>query len=87
MLRCRACKARFSDRKGTPFSGSHLRTEKAFSVLHHIAGGNGVRKAGRLAGVNRGAIARHGRKAGAHAAGLDDELVAGSPADPSGPAR
>ena len=44
MLRCRACKARFSERKGTPLFGSHLPPEKAVSVLHHIAEGNGVRK-------------------------------------------
>ena len=87
MLRCRACKARFSERKGTPLFGSHLPTEKALSVLHHIAEGNGVRKTGRLVGVNRETVARYGRKAGAHAAGLHDELVAVSPSDPCGPAR
>jgi transposase-like protein len=87
MLRCRACKARFSERKGTPLFGSHLPTEKALSVLHHITEGNGVRKTGRLTGVNRATVARYGRKAGAHAAGLHDELVAVSPSDPPGPAR
>ena len=76
MLRCRACKARFSERKGTPLFGSHLTPEKAVSVLHHIAEGNGVRKTGRLVGVNRETVARYGRKAGAHAASLHDELVA-----------
>ena len=87
MLRCRACKARFSERKGTPLFGSHLPTEKAISVLHHIAEGNGVRKTGRLTGVNRETVARYGRKAGAHAAGLHDELVAVSPPNTSGPTR
>ena len=87
MLRCRACKARFSERKGTPLFGSHLPTEKAISVLHHIAEGNGVRKTGRLVGVNRETVARYGRKAGAHASALHDELVAASPSDPPGPAR
>ena len=81
MLRCRACKARFSERKGTPLFGSHLPPEKAVSVLHHIAEGNGVRKTGRLVGVNRETVARYGRKAGAHAANLHDELVAVSPSD------
>ena len=82
MLRCRACKARFSGRKGTPLFGSHLPPQKAISVLHHTTEGNGVRKAGRLVGVNRETVARYGRKAGAHAAGLHDEPVAVSPSDP-----
>src|SRR3954463_8058251 len=73
MLRCRACKARSSERKGTPLFGSHLPTEKALSVLHHIAEGNGVRKTGRLVGVNRETVARYGRKAGAHAAARTTE--------------
>ena len=81
MLRCRACKARFSERKGTPLFGSHLPRDKAVSVLHHIAEGNGVRKTGRLVGVNRETVARYGKKAGAHAAALHDELVAASPSD------
>jgi hypothetical protein len=68
-------------------SGSHLPTEKALSVLHHIAEGDGVRETGRLVGVNRGTVARYGRKAGAHAADVPDELVAVSPSDPSGPTR
>jgi transposase-like protein len=82
MLRCRACKARFSERKGTPLFGSRLSREKAVSVLHHIAEGNGVRKTGRLVGVNRETVARYGKKAGGHAAALHDELVALSPPDP-----
>jgi LacI family transcriptional regulator len=82
MLRCRTCKSRFSERKGTPLFGSHLSTEKAISVLQHIAEGNGVRKTGRLVGVNRETVARYGRKVGAHAVGLHDELVAASPSDP-----
>jgi transposase-like protein len=87
MLRCRVCKARFSERKGTPLFGAHLPPEKAISVLHHITEGNGIRKTGRLVGVNRETVARYGRKAGAHAAGLHDELVAVSPSDPRGPTR
>ena len=82
MPRCRACKARSSERKGTPLFGSHLPPEEAISALHHIAEGNGVRKTGRLVGVDRETVARYGRKAGAHAAGLHDELVAFSPRHP-----
>ncbi len=82
MLRCRACKARFSERKGTPLFGAHLSQEKAVSILHRIAEGNGVRKTGRLVGVNRETVARYGKRAGTHAAALHDELVAASPSDP-----
>ena len=82
LLYCNACKARFSERKGTPLFGSHLTQEKAVSVLHHIAEGNGVRKTGRLVGVSRETVARYGKKAGAHAAALHDELVAVSPQYP-----
>ncbi len=81
MPRCRACKARSSERKGTPLFGPHPPPEKVLSVLHHIAEGNGVRKTGRLTGVNRETVARFGKKAGAHAAALHDELVAVSPSD------
>jgi len=81
LLYCRTCRDRFSERKGTPLFGSHLPPEKAVSVLHHIAEGNGVRETGRLVGVNRETVARYGRKAGAHAADLHDELVAASPSD------
>jgi transposase-like protein len=82
LLYCSTCKARFSERKGTPLFGSHLPPAKAVSVLHHIAEGNGVRKTGRLVGVSRETVARYGRKAGAHARDLHDELVAVSPSDP-----
>jgi transposase-like protein len=58
MLRCRSCKAGFSVRKGTPLFGSLLPPEKSASVLHHIAEGSGVRKTGRLVGVNRETVAR-----------------------------
>jgi LacI family transcriptional regulator len=81
MLRCRACKGRSSERKGTPLFGSHLTREKAVPVLHHIAEGNGARKTGRLVGVNRETVARYGKEAGAHAAAPRDELVAASPSD------
>jgi transposase-like protein len=66
--------SRFSERKGTPLFGSHLPPEKAISILHHITVGNGVRKTGRLVGVNRETVARYGKKAGAHATGLADHV-------------
>ena len=87
MLRCRTCKARFSERKGTPLFGAHLPPAKAVSALHHIAEGNGVRKTGRLCKVNRGTVGRLSRLAGAQARELHDELVAVSPPHARGPVR
>ncbi len=87
MLRRNACKARFSERKGTPLFDTRLPPEKLESVLEHIAEGCGVRQAGRLCEVNRGTVGRLGRIAGEHARGLHDELVALSPPDARGPAR
>ena len=51
MLRCRTCKARFSERKGTPLFDAHLPPEKVESVLEHVAEGCGVRQTGRLCRV------------------------------------
>jgi transposase-like protein len=82
LLRCKTCKARFSERKGTPLFGAQLPEDKVVAVLHHIAEGVGVRKTGRLVGVNRNTVVRYSLLAGAHARQLHDELVALSPPDP-----
>jgi LacI family transcriptional regulator len=37
MLRCRTCRDRFSERKGTALFDCRLPAEKAVSVLEHIA--------------------------------------------------
>jgi transposase-like protein len=82
LLRCRTCKARFSERKGTPLFGAQLPADKAVAVLQHIAEGVGVRKTGRLVGVNKNTVVRYCLLAGDHAQQLHDELVALSPSDP-----
>ena len=64
MLRCRTCKARFSERKGTPLFGSALPEEKVRSILEHVAEGCGVRETGRLVGVHRDTVMRYSRLAG-----------------------
>jgi transposase-like protein len=79
MLRCRTCKARFSERKGTPLFDARLPPEKVESVLEHVAEGCGVRQTGRLCRVNRGTVGRLSRLAGEQARDLHDELVAVSP--------
>ena len=82
LLRCRRCKARFSERKGTPLFGAQLPQDKVAAVLSHIAEGVGVRKTGRLVGVNKNTVVRYCLLAGEHAQQLHDELVAFSPSDP-----
>ena len=82
LLYCRTCKARFSERKGTPLFGARLDEDKIVSVLAHVSEGCGVRKTSRLVGVNRNTVTRYGRLAGEHARELHDELVAFSPGDP-----
>src|SRR5438128_233674 len=75
MLSCRSCKARFSERKGTPLFGSQLTAEKALSLFEHLAERNGVRATARLVKVNRNTVVRYSRLAGDHARQLHDELV------------
>ena len=81
LLRCKTCKARFSERKGTPLFGAQLPADKVVDVLHHLAEGVGVRKTSRLVGVNKNTVVRYCRLAGDHAQQLHDELVAFSPGD------
>ena len=87
MLRCRTCKARFSERRGTPLFDSRLPPGKAESVLEHVAEGCGVRQTGRLCKVNRGTVGRYSRLAGEQARDLHEELVAVSPPHARGPVR
>ena len=81
VLRCSTCKARFSERKGTPLFGARLSADKVVSVLAHVAEGVGTRKTARLTGVHPDTVTRYARLAGVHAAELHDELVAFSPGD------
>jgi len=87
LLYCKTCKARFSERKGTPLFDTRLPEAKVVEVLAHIAEGCGVRKTGRLVGVNKDTVVRLSLLAGQHAQQLHDELVAFSPEDTGGPVR
>ena len=81
LLYCRSCKARFSERKGTPLFNCRLSDEQAQAVLAHVAEGGGVRSTSRLVGVHRDTVTRLTRLSGKHARALHDELVAFSPWD------
>jgi LacI family transcriptional regulator len=87
LLYCKTCKARFSERKGTPLFDTRLSDDKAIAVLHHLAEGCGVRQTSRLLGVSKDTVVRYGLRAGQHTQQLHDELVAFSPSDPRGPVR
>ena len=87
LLYCKACKYRFSERKGTPLFHTHLPEEKARSVLQHLSEGCGVPQTGRLVDVHPNSVVRLAKKAGQHARDAQDELVAFSPSDPRGPVR
>jgi transposase-like protein len=50
-LYCNACRARFSERKGTPPDRCRLPEETAVAVFDHLAEGNGIRQTSRLVGV------------------------------------
>ena len=87
LLYCKTCKARFSERKGTPLFDSRLAEDKVAAVLAHIAEGVGVRKTGRLVGVSKDTVVRYSLRAGEHAQQLHDELVAFSPRHARGAVR
>src|SRR5437763_14543676 len=84
LLYCTSCKARFSERKGTPLFDSRLPDDKALAVLAHLADGCGVRQTSRLTGVGKNAVSRLAKLSGGHAQKLHDELVAFSPQYPQG---
>jgi transposase-like protein len=81
LLKCRDCKGKFSERRGTIWFDSRLPKEKTISVMEHIAEGVGVRKTGRLTKVNPATVSRLTKLAGEHAEQLHEELVAFSPSD------
>jgi LacI family transcriptional regulator len=87
LLDCSGCKARFSERKGTPLIGCRLPNETAQAVLDHLAEGNGIRQTNRLVGVHRDTVVRLARAAGDHDHDAHEELMAFSPSDPRGPTR
>ena len=79
LLYCRTCRARFSERKGTPLYRAHLPEDKILSILEHIHEGCGVLKTVRLVKVHPDTVSHYSRASGAHARDAHDELVAHSP--------
>ena len=82
MLKCRVCKARFSERKGTPMFGAHLSERQVLSLAAHQSEGCGARKTERLTGVSLPTVIRYNKLFGGQARAIHDELVAFSPSNP-----
>src|SRR6516225_8503959 len=79
LLYCRSCRARSSERKGTPLYRAHLPEDQVASILAHVAEGCGVLQTARLVKVDPDTVSRYIRAAGAQAEAAHDELVARSP--------
>ncbi|AWM40248.1 hypothetical protein [Gemmata obscuriglobus] len=73
MLRCSTCKARFSERKGTPLFGTRRTPTTAVAVLAHVAEGIGTRKTARFTGVHPDTVTWCIRLTGDHATQRHDE--------------
>ena len=87
LLYCKACKARFSEFKGTPYFNAKLPHDKVTGVLEHLDDGCGTRQTARLVGVCNDTVTRLALLAGQHAKDTHDEVVDFSPGDPRGPVR
>jgi len=79
LLYCRSCRARFSERKGTPLYRAHLPEDQVASILEHITEGCGVLQTARLVKVHPDTVSRYTRAAGEHARAAHDDLVARCP--------
>ena len=75
MLRCSACKAEFSERKGTALFGSQLSPEKFIAVAEHLKEQGGVRATARLLGVSTTTVTRIGLLSGSHARELHEHVA------------
>src|SRR6185437_768985 len=87
LLYFKACKARFSEFRGTPFFNAKLPHDRILGVLEHLDDGCGTRKTARLVGVSKDPVTRLALLAGQHAKDTHDEVVALSAGDPRGPVR
>lgn len=61
LLDCRSCKARFSERKGTPLVGSRLTDVNAVSIFEPLAERNGVEATACEVGAQPNTVVRDSR--------------------------
>lgn len=81
MLRCRICKSRFSERKGTVYFNARLPDKKIEAIADHLREGAGIRATGRLVKASKNTVLRYATLSGKHAFNMHNELVAFSPRD------
>jgi transposase-like protein len=79
LLYCLTCGKKFSERQGTVFFNCRMPEEKVVAILEHVAEGCGMRKTGRLVGVEHDTVSRLTKLAGECAEKIHDELVDFSP--------
>ena len=79
LLRCKFCKSRFSENKGTPYFNSRLCRAEVTNIMDHIREGNGIRRTGRLTNHSKNTVMRYSVLSGQHAVSLHNEVVAFSP--------
>jgi len=77
VLRCRTCKAEFSERKGTALWDTKMPPEKIEAIAKHLKEGCGIRKTGRLVGVSKDSVTRMALRLGQHAQAQHHERVRG----------
>ena len=75
ILRCKTCKARFSETKGTALANLKLAPEVVGQILRVTAEGNGVRPTGRIVGVSKNAVNRVILRVGEHCEKVLQELL------------
>lgn len=81
-LRCKVCRSRFSERKGTPLYHAKASPETVIAVAEHLREGCGTRKTARLLEISKNTVTHYVRLFGRHAEHFHDEHVAFSPSDP-----
>lgn len=72
-VRCRTCRAEFSERKGTAMFGARLPQKEIFSIVEHLAEGDGIRKTGRLTRHTPETVSRWLKRGGSHAKAFHDQ--------------
>lgn len=74
-LRCRVCRAEFSERKNTALWNTKVREVKAISVGEHLAEGCSLKGTARLVKVDPSTVRRLNQRLGEHGEAFHDERV------------
>ena len=80
-LRCRVCRAEFSERKNTALWNTKVPEAKAITVDEHLAEGCSLKGTARLVQVDASTVRRLNQRLGAHAEAFHDERVQGVAVD------